>query len=76
MVLPKPVYEALPYLYVSFGLLALAMIESGARFIPGAMLIVAGLIVLHLRFSARHEEALHSRRHSRAHPGRKRKTAR
>ena len=65
MILPKPVYEALPYLYVSFGLLALVMIESGVRYIPGAMLIVAGLIVLHLRFDSRQQEALRSQRHVR-----------
>lgn len=62
MDLPKPVYEALPYVYVGFGLLALAMIESGVRFIPGALLIVAGLIVLNLRFSYRQEESIRLRR--------------
>lgn len=62
MLIPKPVYEALPYVYVGFGLLALAMIESGARFIPGALLIMAGLIVLNQRFSYRQEEAIRSRR--------------
>ena len=63
MVLPKPLYEALPYVYVGFGLLALVMIESGVRFIPGALLILAGLLVLNLRVSHRQEEAaMHSRR--------------
>ncbi|NQD35643.1 hypothetical protein HPT27_01325 [Permianibacter sp. IMCC34836] len=62
MLIPKPVYEALPYVYVGFGLMALAMIESGVRFIPGALLIVAGLIVLNQRFSYRQEEAIRARR--------------
>lgn len=62
MVLPKPIYEALPYVYVGFGLLAMAMIESGVKFVPGALLIVAGLIVLNQRFSYRQEEAIRAKR--------------
>jgi len=62
MDLPKPVYEALPYVYVGFGLMALVMIESGVRFLPGALLIVAGLIVFNRRFSYRQEEAIRAQR--------------
>lgn len=65
MELPKPLYEALPYMYVGFGLVALVMIESGVKFIPGALLIITGLIVFHLRFSHRQEEAVRSQRRKR-----------
>lgn len=65
MELPKPLYEALPYLYVGFGLVALVMIESGVKFIPGALLIITGLIVFHLRFSYRQEEAVRTQRRKR-----------
>lgn len=65
MDLPKPLYEALPYVYVGFGLMALVMVESGVKFIPGAMLILAGLIVFHLRFSYRQEEAVREKRRRR-----------
>lgn len=65
MELPKPLYEALPYLYVGFGLVALVMIESGVKFIPGALLIISGLIVFHLRFSYRQEEAVRTQRRKR-----------
>ena len=57
MTLPKPVYETLPYVYLVVGLLSLSMLDGAMRYIPGIVLCVAGVTVIHWRISYRHEHA-------------------
>lgn len=52
--LPKPLYEALPLVYFGLGMLAMAALESPAKFIPALLLVVAGGMVFSMRHSARH----------------------
>lgn len=52
--LPKPLYEALPYVYFGMGMLTMAAIDSPARYFPTLLLAVAGMVVLFMRYSNRH----------------------
>ena len=47
--LPKPVYELLPALYVLGGIAAMSTVESYLSFISGLLMGIAGVAVLLLR---------------------------
>lgn len=53
MVLPKPVYEMLPYGYLVIALLTYALLESGVRYLSGTVFLAAGLMVLYWRMHYR-----------------------
>lgn len=57
MNLPKPVYETLPYVYLVVGLMSLSLLDGSMRYVPGIMLCVAGVTVIHWRISYRHAHA-------------------
>jgi len=50
--LPRSIYEALPYLYIAAGLLCRVFIDSDIVYIPSALLVLAGLIVIWMRRKA------------------------
>ena len=54
--LPKSIYESLPYAYVTCGVLTLVLLQTIARVIPGFMLISAGILILQMRFTYRQEQ--------------------
>ena len=47
--IPKPIYEILPVLYVVGGILAMTSVQSMTSFISGLAMGVAGLLVLSMR---------------------------
>lgn len=53
MVLPKPVYEMLPYGYLAVALLTYALLDSGMRYLSGTVFLAAGLMVLYWRMHYR-----------------------
>lgn len=55
--LPKPLYEALPYLYPAGGLLAIIVLHNLASVICGGMLISAGYVIWTMRRNYRREMA-------------------
>ena len=57
MVLPKPVYETLPYVYLMIGLLSLSLLDGAMRYIPGILMCVVGVTVIHWRITYRHAHA-------------------
>lgn len=52
--LPKPLYEALPFAYFGMGMLTMGAIESPAKYFPAFLLGVAGIAVLYMRYNNRH----------------------
>ncbi|MBI2380727.1 MAG: hypothetical protein HYV16_08230 [Gammaproteobacteria bacterium] len=52
--LPKPLYEALPFAYFGMGMLTMGAIESPARYFPALLLAVAGFAVMYMRYNYRH----------------------
>ena len=53
--LPKLLYELLPFLYLSIGLGSGAAIDSTIIFIASALLVAAGIMVLSMRVTYRRE---------------------
>lgn len=51
--LPRSLYEALPYIYLVVGVLSGWMIQSSLIFIASLLLIAAGLISLYMRWRYR-----------------------
>ncbi len=45
MYLPKPLYEAIPYLYTGIGVVAVVIINSPVAIFSGILLIYAGWLV-------------------------------
>ncbi len=62
--LPKPLYEALPFIYFGMGMLTMAAIDSPARYFPTLLLAVAGSAVLYMRYSYRKQARMPSRAHA------------
>ncbi len=67
MVLPKPVYEVLPYGYLVVALLTYALLESGMRYLSGTVFLAAGLMVLYWRMHYRSTQKARAR--TRRKPG-------
>ena len=63
--LPKMIYELLPYLYLSIGVGSGVTISSTLVFIASALLMTAGVLVLAMRFSYRRE--IRRKKHSHLH---------
>lgn len=57
MVLPKPVYESIPYAYLVAGVLTFLLIESAGRYLPAIFFIAAALLVFQLRHTYRQNQA-------------------
>ena len=53
--LPKLLYELLPFLYLSVGLGSGVVINSTIVFIASVLLMTAGIVVLNMRVSYRRE---------------------
>jgi len=51
--LPRSLYEILPYLYLATGIAAALLIRSRLVSIASALMIMAGVIILYLRISNR-----------------------
>jgi hypothetical protein len=51
--LPKGLYDALPWLYMAVGALTAAMLEGDLRFMPALLFFVASGLVLMFRWNAR-----------------------
>lgn len=63
---PKPLYELLPYVYMALGLLALISLESSWGKLSGLILIASGIVVHQLRARHRiHNELFHKINHGR-----------
>jgi len=60
--LPKPVYEALPYVYPIGGLLAIASLRNLVGILCGVMLISAGYVIWTMRRNYRREQAYNQAR--------------
>jgi hypothetical protein len=53
--LPKGLYDALPYVYMTVGAVTTAVLETELKFVPAALFFVAGALVLAWRLAARGE---------------------
>ena len=53
--LPKLLYELLPFLYLSVGVGSGVAVNSTMVFIASALLVVAGIVVLSMRITYRRE---------------------
>lgn len=51
---PKPIYETLPWLYGCGAVITLAMNDSPIRFFPVTLLIISALSVIYMRYHFRH----------------------
>ena len=49
MIMPKPVYESLPFLYVIGGVAAISTVDSFMSFISGVLLGSSGVLILIIR---------------------------
>jgi len=47
--IPKPIYEMLPVIYVVGGILAMISVQSMTSFISGLVMGISGLLVLTMR---------------------------
>jgi len=47
--IPKPIYEMLPVIYVVGGIFAMMYVQSMASFISGLVMGISGLLVLSMR---------------------------
>lgn len=54
--LPKPLYDALPWMYMTFGAITTALLESDLKFLPAVLFFLAGCLVLAFRFVPRPEQ--------------------
>ena len=48
--LPKSIYQLLPYIYISISLLCVLVVESSLIFFPSAVLIMAATLVFWMRY--------------------------
>lgn len=53
MVLPKPIYESIPYAYIFAGLAALALMDSAGKYLPAFIFIATAAWVLRIRHNYR-----------------------
>jgi hypothetical protein len=56
--IPKPVYEFLPYFYVSVGIVAMLFLDSIMSFVSGLLMSVTGVLILWLRRNHRQSQLL------------------
>ncbi|KAF0812724.1 hypothetical protein IGB42_02564 [Andreprevotia sp. IGB-42] len=63
--LPKPVYEALPFVYFGLGMLTMAALDSPAKYLSILLLVAAGGLVLFMRHKNRHKHT--DNRHTHKH---------
>ncbi len=49
MIIPRPVYELLPVLYVIAGIAAITTVDSIMSFVSGILLGISGIVVMVLR---------------------------
>ena len=47
--IPKPVYELLPYFYLCVGIAAMLLLEGIMSFVSGLLMSITGVLVLWLR---------------------------
>jgi len=55
--IPKPIYEILPVIYIVGGILAMISVQSMTSFISGLVMGVVGLLVLTMRRNYRSNES-------------------
>ena len=56
MMIPKPVYELMPVLYVAGGIAAISTVDSFMSFVSGILLGVSGVAVMVVRRNYRTEQ--------------------
>jgi len=56
MMIPKPVYELLPLLYVAGGIAAISTVDSFMSFVSGVLLGISGVVVMVIRRNYRTEQ--------------------
>lgn len=61
--LPKPMYEVLPFVYFALAVLVLLTMHSAAKYVPALLLLAAGVVVLYQRHRNRHKHPPPHRRH-------------
>ncbi|MFV1983737.1 MAG: hypothetical protein ACC657_09385 [Thiohalomonadales bacterium] len=61
--IPKPVYEILPIIYVLGGILAMVSVQSLTSFISGLAMGISGLLVLTMRRDYRSNLTAKKRKH-------------
>jgi len=49
MIMPKPIYESMPLLYVMGGVAAISIVDSFMSFISGILLGSSGIMIMCLR---------------------------
>jgi len=54
MMIPKPVYELLPGVYIVGAILTLTLNDSAIRFFPALLLLLSAVMVVYLRYDFRH----------------------
>jgi len=58
--IPKPVYELLPYFYLCAGIAAMLLLEGVIPFVSGLLMSMTGVLVLWLRHHHRQSARLFS----------------
>ncbi|MFP3873314.1 MAG: hypothetical protein ACLFQT_05290 [Thiohalophilus sp.] len=56
--IPKPLYELLPYFYLGVGFAAMLLLEGVMSFVSGLLMSMTGMLVLWLRRSHRQSSRL------------------
>ncbi len=56
--LPRAIYELLPYLYITIGVSTSLALSTGVIMVAAALLISAGLVILSMRFNYRRKLSL------------------
>ena len=56
MMIPKPVYELMPVLYVACGIAAISTVDSFMSFVSGILLGISGVVVMVIRRNYRTEQ--------------------
>jgi hypothetical protein len=49
VMLPKGLYDALPWLYMALGALSAALLASDLKYLPSLLFVLAGMLVLAFR---------------------------
>ncbi len=68
MIVPKPVYEAMPVLYVAGGIAAISTVDSIMSFISGILLGLSGVVVLCMRRNYRAAKKAYMQDDTETHP--------
>jgi hypothetical protein len=55
--LPKGLYDALPWLYMAMGATVTALLESDLKYLPAVLFVIAGVLVLLYRSAGRRAAA-------------------